>query len=112
MGSFFVRIRWDGAPAGDLSPLFEASAEPPGDGDSIHTWGWAALGCRAFWSTPEETGERQPLLDPTGRWALLFDGRLDNREELARALGLGNEEGARTSDAAMASPRKTSERHR
>jgi asparagine synthase (glutamine-hydrolysing) len=94
-------IRRDGAPAGDLSPFFAASAEPPGDGDSVRSWGWAALGCRAFWSTPEEIGERQPLLAPAGDCALLFDGRLDNREELVRELGLGGEESAETSDAAV-----------
>src|SRR5215210_1983940 len=101
MSTLFAEIRLDGAPAGDLSPLFRASAEPPGDGDTVRFWGWAALGCRAFWSTPEERGERQPLIDPADRSALLFDGRLDNREELVRDLGLSAEEAARTSDAAL-----------
>lgn len=101
MSTLFAEIRLDGAPAGDLSPFFQASAEPPGDGDSMRSWGWAALGCRAFWSTPEETGERQPLVDPAGRWALLFDGRLDNREELVHRLGLTGGEAGRTSDAAL-----------
>jgi asparagine synthase (glutamine-hydrolysing) len=36
----------------------------------------------------DPAGESQPLVDPSGRFALLFDGRLDNREE----LGLGPEE--------------------
>lgn len=105
MSALFAEIRLDrsddGAPAGDLSPLFRASAEPPGDGDTVRSWEWAALGCRAFWSTPEEIGERQPLVDPAGRSALLFDGRLDNREDLVRELGLSGEEAARTSDAAL-----------
>lgn len=101
MSALFAEIRLDGAPVGDLSPFFRASAEPPGDGDTVRSWEWAALGCRAFWSTPEEIGERQPLVDPAGRCALLFDGRLDNREDLVRALGLPGEEAARTSDAAL-----------
>jgi asparagine synthase (glutamine-hydrolysing) len=101
MTALFAEIRFDRAPVEDLSPLFRASAEPPGDGDTVRSWGWAALGCRAFWSTPEESGERQPLVDPAGRHALLFDGRLDNREELVRELGLPGEEAARTSDAAL-----------
>src|SRR5918996_6343019 len=106
MGSLFAiirRIRRDGAPAGEISDLVRASAEPPGDGDSSRSWGWAALGCRAFWSTPEESGERQPLVDPEGRCALLFDGRLDNREELLRELGLDldQEKRARESDAGI-----------
>lgn len=101
MSTLFAEIRLDGAPADDLDRLFRASAEPPGDGDSARSWGWAALGCRAFWSTPEESGERQPLVDPAGRFALLFDGRLDNREELARELGVSGEDAARSSDAAL-----------
>ncbi len=102
MTALFAEIRLDSAPVEDLSTLFRASAEPPGDGDTVRSWGWAALGCRAFWSTPEESGERQPLADPAGRHALLFDGRLDNREDLVRELGLPGEEAARTSDAALA----------
>jgi asparagine synthase (glutamine-hydrolysing) len=101
MTALFAEIRLDRAPVEDLSTLFRASAEPPGDGDSARSWEWAALGCRAFWSTPEEIGERQPLVDPAGLSALLFDGRLDNREELVRELDLSGEEAARTSDAAL-----------
>ncbi|HEX5717659.1 MAG TPA: asparagine synthase-related protein [Thermoanaerobaculia bacterium] len=87
MGALFASIRLDGAPAG-LEDLFRGTAEAGGD-DSVRSWGWAALGCRAFRSTPQEIGESQPLVDLVGgRFALLFDGRLDNREE----LGLGAEE--------------------
>ena len=86
MGALFARIRFDGAPS-ELGDLLRASAEPGGE-DPVRSWGWAALGCRAFRSTPQETGESQPLVDPSGRFALLFDGRLDNREE----LGIGGEE--------------------
>src|SRR5688500_1836316 len=89
MGALFANIGLDGAPGPrDLAALFAVSAEPAGDGDTVRSWEWAALGCRAFHSTPEEAGESQPLVDPSGRFALLFDGRLDNREE----LGLGGEE--------------------
>ena len=86
MGALFASINLDGnADCPDLAALFVASAEPPGDGDTVRSWEWAALGCRAFRSTPEEAGESQPLVDPAGRCALLFDGRLDNREELGLA---------------------------
>lgn len=88
MGALFASLSLDGAPAG-LEDLFRASSEPGGPGDdSSRSWGWAALGCRAFRSTPEEAGESQPLADPAGdRFALLFDGRLDNREELGAGAG-------------------------
>lgn len=58
------------------------------------SWG---LGHLHFWTTPEEVGERQPLQSPDGRWALAFDGRLDNRTELLSRLG-GS---ARDSDATL-----------
>jgi asparagine synthase (glutamine-hydrolysing) len=87
MGALFASLRLEGAPGPlDLAAFFAASAEPPGDGDKVRSWEWAALGCRAFHSTPQE--ESQPLVDPSGRFALLFDGRLDNRED----LGIGAEE--------------------
>jgi asparagine synthase (glutamine-hydrolysing) len=42
-------------------------------------------------------GASPPLVDPSGRRALFFDGRLDNRDDLLRELGLAEEE----SDAAI-----------
>jgi asparagine synthase (glutamine-hydrolysing) len=45
-------------------------------------------------------GERQPVVDSAGRFHLLFDGRLDNRDELLAALGRPHETAA--SDAAIA----------
>lgn len=38
--------------------------------------------------TPEDSLDRQPLIHPSTRTLMLFDGRLDNREELAEALGI------------------------
>ncbi len=43
-----------------------------------------SLGCRHFWTTPEDIGEEQPL--EAGGLMVAFDGRLDNREDLLRAL--------------------------
>lgn len=45
----------------------------------------------------EALGESLPIVDPSGRHALFFDGRLDNRDDLLRELGLAEEE----SDAAI-----------
>ncbi|MGR9072524.1 MAG: asparagine synthase-related protein [Gammaproteobacteria bacterium] len=39
-----------------------------------------------FYATPEEVGEKQPLCSDDGRWKLVFDGRIDNRLELAEKL--------------------------
>lgn len=38
--------------------------------------------------TPEDSLDRQPLVDTESQTLVLFDGRLDNREELAQALGI------------------------
>lgn len=39
-------------------------------------------------TTPEDALDRQPCIDAGSGWTLLFDGRIDNREELAAALAL------------------------
>ncbi len=41
-----------------------------------------ALAHRLFITTPEAAAERQPLNDERGALSLVFDGRLDNRDEL------------------------------
>ena len=48
---------------------------------------FASLRLERLGGSPAELG-CQPLFDPSGRFALLFDGRLDNRED----LGIGAEE--------------------
>ena len=45
-----------------------------------------AVGHASLQVTPESRGERQPLVDESTRSVLTFDGRLDNREEVIRAL--------------------------
>src|SRR5690606_2823257 len=47
-----------------------------------------SLGHGALHATPESAPERQPVLIDE-RWVLAVDGRIDNREALARALGIG-----------------------
>jgi asparagine synthase (glutamine-hydrolysing) len=39
-------------------------------------------------STPEDALDHQPCVDANSGWTLVFDGRIDNREELASALGI------------------------
>ena len=57
----------------------------PDGRDSVASVDWI-LAHHHFWTTPEEVGERQPLSACGGRLSLAFDGRIDNREELARQL--------------------------
>ena len=44
------------------------------------------LGHRMLRTTPEQLHERQPLCDESGRMCLVFDGRVDNREDLGKSL--------------------------
>jgi asparagine synthase (glutamine-hydrolysing) len=64
----------------------ELSVRGPDGGDQL-TGGWIGMAHQSFWTTPEEDGERQPLSDSQGDVLLVFDGRLDNREELLAVLG-------------------------
>jgi asparagine synthase (glutamine-hydrolysing) len=67
------------------------------DGEDTVVAGAIGLAHQHLWITLEEIGERQPLANDRGT-AIVFDGRLDNRDELDRLLDLP----ARTSDAACA----------
>ena len=58
------------------------------DGPNRLIAGNLGLGCAHFWTTPEDVGVRQPLADASGRYAILFDGRLDNRSQTLAALGV------------------------
>jgi asparagine synthase (glutamine-hydrolysing) len=60
------------------------------DGEGRRVVGSVGFACQHTWVTPEEVGERQPLVAPDGVM-LVFDGRLDNRDELRRQLRLGAE---------------------
>jgi asparagine synthase (glutamine-hydrolysing) len=57
------------------------------DRQKILTQGSAAFAFCLHRLTPEDSLERQPLL-LANRFVLLFDGRIDNREELGQSLGV------------------------
>jgi len=56
-------------------------------GDQVDAWSGPSAGlvCHLRQVLPESAGERQPAIDESGR-ALVFDGRLDNRDELLASL--------------------------
>lgn len=63
-------------------------------------------GSRAFLrtllrTTPEDRLDHQPLVHAESGTTLLFDGRIDNRDELAQALGLSTAESALMADSAL-----------
>lgn len=101
MAGFSLIFHRDGGPIepGHLERMQTAIAHRGPEGhDEVLRPGFA-LGHQHFRTTPEERGERQPICDPSGRLWVVFDGRLDNREELGCELGLAPREQA--SDAAL-----------
>lgn len=56
------------------------------DGEGNWTRGSVGLCHRQFCTTPESLHERQPWTDVSGMVCLTLDGRVDNREELSKAL--------------------------
>src|SRR5712692_1952593 len=62
--------------------------------DATATWKGAAglLGALALHATPESARERQPLEDPTSGLVIVWDGRLDNRDELLAQLASPGEQ--------------------
>lgn len=77
----------DGRPVDkDLLARMSATLAHRGpDGESLWIAGPIGLACQLFRITPESSTETQPLVYPSGL-ALVFDGRLDNREELLSVL--------------------------
>lgn len=69
--------------------MLAASAHRGPHGTSTWAGEGVALGYLAFETVP--VSEPQPVVDPGRRLAIVFDGRLDNREELAAALRLAGE---------------------
>ncbi len=58
------------------------------DRDGTFSTSGAALGHQLFIDTPESRSEQQPWTDPTGSgWTIVADARIDNRVEVAGALG-------------------------
>ncbi len=83
-------VRFDGAPvhAAELQSAANRLAAP-GLAEPVY-WadGPAGLLARQRHVTHEDLAERQPWQGAGGRLALVYDGRLDNREEIAAALGI------------------------
>ena len=90
MSALFGIINHDGQPVAQdqLAAMAAALAQLGADGGGLWALGGAGLGMRLMAFTPEDRLERQPRLAAGQGSALVFDGRLDNREELAAKLGM------------------------
>lgn len=63
--------------------------------------GGLALAARLYPLLPEDEHDAQPLIGGEGRFALVADVRLDNRDELASALGLDSAQARLLADSAV-----------
>lgn len=81
----------DGRPleGSELEGPLDAISHRGRDATGLWTGPSVGLGHRMAWTTPQSLNEKLPLSDPSGRLALTYDGRVDNREELAHSLGFG-----------------------
>lgn len=93
--------RFDGRPdAGEACARMARALRIYGpDRSGLRDDGPIALACRLARLLPEDRHDRQPLASADGRFVLVADVRLDNRPELARALGLAAERVAAMADA-------------
>ena len=86
---------------GVLARVMECLTHRGPDGFDVYQADRVALGHCHFWTTPEEQGEKQPVCLAGLPFKIVFDGRLDNRDELVAALGFRSAEAGDISDAAM-----------
>ncbi|MEK7469157.1 MAG: hypothetical protein AAB074_17420 [Planctomycetota bacterium] len=79
-------FHFDGQPAAPqpLDAVLARVAHRGPDGSARWSAGPVALGFQAMHTTPEAAAERQPFVK--GDLAIVFHGRLDNREELRKTL--------------------------
>jgi asparagine synthase (glutamine-hydrolysing) len=83
-----VAVGGDGLPGRTLEAMRSALADHGGDGGGVWALGGAGLGQQLKLTTPEDRFERQPVVSADGLRVLVSDGRIDNRPELCRELGL------------------------
>lgn len=92
---------FDSRPGVDKAVLRQLAAQAiygPHD-ESLWDDGVVALGRRLFRILPEDVYDRQPLTGGGGRYTLVADLRLDNREELSRELRIPSERARTLCDA-------------
>ncbi len=89
MSGLFGIFNRNGAPVerAVLEAMAQSIAHRGGDLLEFSIQRGAGFGCHLRRVVPESINERQPLLDDSGN-LLLFDGRIDNREDLLEALDL------------------------
>ena len=103
MSAIWALLHHDGQPAdpAELAAMSAALAQLGPERSGAWQAGPVGLGHRLMSFTPEDLREQQPIRSGDGRLRLVFDGRLDNRPELAQALGLTAEQAREWPDSAF-----------
>ena len=103
MSAIFGVYHLRGQPAtrDELDAMDQALATCGPDGHGLWLQGALGLGQRRLHTTPESLYEQQPLVRAQGPRILVADSRLDNRDELAEALGIAPAERATLPDSAL-----------
>jgi asparagine synthase (glutamine-hydrolysing) len=103
MSALAGRWNFDGKPGAGASCKRMLAAQEIYGPHHGASWdgGDIAIGRRLFRSLPEDMYDRQPLVGGGGRYRLVADVRLDDRDELAAALGLDATRAASLPDAAF-----------
>lgn len=95
-------VHFDGAPVvrADLERMGQAMEAFGRDGLRLSVGQGAGFVVRTTHITPEDILDAQPVR-LNGADSLVFDGRIDNRTDILRNLGLAESEGRRLSDSAL-----------
>jgi asparagine synthase (glutamine-hydrolysing) len=93
----------DGQPveSADLQRLKACLKHRGLDGEGEWSEGELGLVHQMLWTTPESLNERLPLLNAAGNLVISADARLDNREELSRALNLNQRQESEIGDSQL-----------
>lgn len=104
MSGFVVLFNLDGQPADAAiaARMLRTIAHRGPDASYLWSAGSVALGHCLLATTPESVDEQQPLHAADGALSIVFDGRLDNREELETDFARERVSLAARSDAAFA----------
>jgi len=84
-----------------LTPMLDRISHRGPDGSDYLLQKNILISHHHLWITPEEYGEHQPLKSGSGNLIISFDGRIDNRDELAELSGLERAESKIISDASF-----------
>ncbi len=89
------------APAASCRRMLSAQKIYGPDGEALADWGIVALGRCLFETLPEDRYDRGPCESDDGRYLLVGDVRLDDRDQLVDALEMARGDALRLSDSAL-----------